>query len=430
MNMEAIMDNTLKLFWAVSLHFDSPVHIGSGDSEEYIGAANIVRNGAGEYVIPGTSLAGLFATRLHSTAMVKHEEQGSSSMIVNHSDIEELSASHLVFRTVILKPKNKFLRDRVRINPETKTAADKAKFAQWEILPQNTTFIIELDNVSKQDRLSDEQMASIQERINQVLASWNKESFFIGAHASVGNGFAKVISVKRCSLCKENYAQYLATPISELHKANMNWESINLDDIKFKPVFRRRYRLILKTGLHDPILIKGNSYYPSDTNPETDSPFVNRAGDIFVPGSSIRGAITAFMRKYGVKDWLTLCGQPQAQEQNQAHEDEPTKSSILFTDLKLVKDDKVKIVKLEHHAEDQFSRAVWGPGKFDEERAFNASFVGEILVADTYHQYDPSLLDRIFSFLMQGMKHRMISLGAGSAYPQMELEEIPCENFQ
>jgi CRISPR/Cas system CSM-associated protein Csm3 (group 7 of RAMP superfamily) len=302
----------------------------------------------------------------------------------------------------------------VRIDRETKTADDKAKFSQWEVLPENTTVLIELDNVSKGSRrLSEDKVSILKGWINQVFASWHKEGFFIGAHSSVGNGFTKVAKVKMSTLNKDNYQVYLNTASTDTQIVEkMQGTELDLASFDFIPSFKRRYRLIIKTGLHDPLLIKGNVFYPSRKNPETDAAFINRDGRPYIPGSSIRGAISSFMEKYDVPGWKELTG------------DTDRAGRIMFTDLSMIDSEaKAEFIQIERHAEDQLSRAIYGSGKFDEERVFNAVFQGEILLASG-NSLEQESLEHIFGFLKDGLRHRLIGLGSGAAHPEMTLEEV------
>jgi CRISPR/Cas system CSM-associated protein Csm3 (group 7 of RAMP superfamily) len=407
------MSKALRMMWAVELKFHTPVHIGKGSTDAYMGAAEVVQNGAGEYVLPGTTLAGLFFSRMSVSASIQENQKLYNSIhLQDGSKAEE--ASPLVFRTAVLSPKGDYLRDRVRINRETKTADDKAKFSQWEVHPHNATILIELDNVTKADNaLSEGDVSTLMGWINQVLASWQQEGLYIGAHSSVGNGFTKVNKAWICTLNKDNYQTYLATPSTDPDLVTkMGGTELSLASIKYRAAFTRRYQISVKTGLHDPLLIKGNDYYPSADNPATDSPFINRDGKVFIPGSSLRGAICSFMEKYQVNGWSILAGSTDKA------------GRIMFNDLYLQDSEpKPELVQIERHAEDQLSRAIYGTGKFDEERIFNAVFRGQVLVENT-QILSSEELDHIFSFLKDGMKFRLIALGSGAAHPEITLEEV------
>jgi CRISPR/Cas system CMR subunit Cmr4 (Cas7 group RAMP superfamily) len=407
------MSKSLRTFWAVELKFHSPIHIGKGSTDAYMGAAEVVQNGAGEYVLPGTTLAGLFFSRMSVSASIQ-ENQNLYNRIHLQEGSKAEEASPLLFRTAVLAPNGDYLRDRVRINRETKTADDKAKFSQWEVHPKKTTILIELDNVTKGDKaLSEDDVSTLKTWINQVLASWHQEGLYVGAHSSVGNGFTKIDKAWMCTLNKDNYQTYLSTPSTDPDLViKMGGTELPLDTIKYSSAFTRRYQITVKTGLHDPLLIKGNDYYPSKSNPATDAPFINRDGKVFIPGSSLRGTICSFMEKYQVNGWSELAGSTSEA------------GRIIFNDLHLQgSDPKHELVQIERHAEDQLSRAIFGSGKFDEERIFNAVFRGQVLVGNT-QILSSEELDHIFGFLKDGMKFRLIALGSGAAHPEITLEEV------
>lgn len=413
------MANTLRTFWHIKLKFLSPIHVGAGSLDGFLGASEPVKNGAGEYMIPGTSLAGLFFSRLR--CLVNGIE--NDPIFKKLTKDQDSGASHLIFRSITLDSSKSYLRDRVRINPETKTAEDKGKFSQWELRPDSSDTILEFDNCSKTERLESAAITQIKAWVELVLRSWHQEGFFIGAHSAVGNGKTRLISARKCDLTKANYKLYLDSPITELHNIEseaMGWEELEKLDVPIsQTAFCKRYKIKLSTGLQDPLLIKGNLYYPSKENPDTDAPFINRDGEVFIPGSSIRGAVSAFMHKYGISEWGELAGQYEDKDRKQA-----TASSIIFTDLSLTNAKAARQVQIERHEEDQLSRAIYQGSKFDEERIFNAEFEGEIYIQRAYHSLEDEGLDKIFNFIKDGMKYRLIGLGAGSAHPQMSIEEI------
>lgn len=404
------MPKTLKKFWSLKLRHLSPIHAGMGSSDSYMGAADVVQNGAGEYVIPGTSLTGLFFSRMQRSAIRADKDDLFNKLLA-----DDQGASFLIFRTLTLKQAKVLLRDRVGIDPKTKTAADGAKFSQWEVLPQTSTMLIELDNVSKAGSMLDNvEVERIEAWVQQVIASWSHEGFFLGAHSSVGNGYTRVEKAKHCRITKDNYEAYLDASYHSLADADMGWEDLDLDQ-KFIPAFIKRYKITVNTGLQDPLLIKGNSYSASRDNPETDAPFINRDGKIFIPGSSMRGAINSFMNKYELKDWDILSSNAT---------NKLAASHIIFSDLNLMNESKAKLIQIERHAEDQLSRAIYGSGKFDEERVFNAEFSGELMIKNVPQGMDDDSLESIIAALKFGMKYRLIGLGAGSAHPEMHIEEV------
>jgi len=412
------MNEIIKKFWILEISFKSPLHIGKGSSDTFMGAAQIVQNGAGEYVIPGTSIAGCFFSTLQDCAVIDPaNELGKELIHEANNDSNGSNASRLVFRTAVVKSKYNLVRDKVRINRKTKTAAEGAKFSQWEVMPQDMIIMLELDNVSRKDTLTGDQSNSIEKLIDTVLWSWHTEGFFIGGKSANGNGYAKLISARSCELNNTNFDAYLSSSYRDLPDTEMGW---NIHEFHappaFNKAFRKRYKLAVNIGYKNPLLIKGGVCYISSENPDTDAAFIQREGVPFIPGSSIRGAISSFMDKYGKTEWNKLLGQENDLPRNEQHG-----GYVIFTDLLMHKEGK--LLQIERHAEDQFSRAIYGSGKFDEERLFDADFYGEIFVLSGVPLPDNEL-DNLFAFLKSGIDLNMISLGSGACYPNIILEDI------
>jgi CRISPR/Cas system CSM-associated protein Csm3 (group 7 of RAMP superfamily) len=424
------MSKIIKEFWLISLKFESALHIGKGSSDAYMGAADIIHNGAGKYVIPGTSIAGVFFSTLKTCVnpddMKSELWREFTEGLDSKQDPENLKkpennvspeASRLSFRSVEIVPDWLQVRDKVRINRKTKTAADGAKFSAWEVIPKDLKIIIEFDNISK-SCLPEQGCNLILSWIDTVLSSWKQDGFFLGANSGSGSGFVKVTGIKRCSLNAENLDTYLNSSYQNLPNQEMGWKDYHPTSPSGSrtSVYLKKYSLKVDVDYQNPILIKGGVSIISKVNPGTDAPFIHRNGKPYIPGSSIRGAISSFMDKYGKKDWKILLGQEQ----------EDKGGYIIFSDL--MADDDVAInernlIQIERHAEDQFSRAIYGSGKFDEERLFDTQFTGIVYVLKGSPLADGTIEDLI-SFMQSGLKHSVVSLGSGACHPKITLEEV------
>lgn len=412
------MSKIIKEFWLVSLKFESALHIGKGSSDAYMGAADIIHNGAGKYVIPGTSIAGVFFSTLKTCVNPDDMNTPLWKEFTAGLDVKDNpEASRLSFRSVEIEPKWLQVRDKVRINRKTKTAADGAKFSAWEVIPEDLEILIEFDNISK-SCLPEQKCNLILSWIDTVLSSWNLDGFFLGAHSGSGSGFVRVTGIKHCSLNASNFATYLNSSYQSLPNQEMGWE-------KYQPtqpsgssqtVYQKKYSLKVDVDYQNPLLIKGGVSFISKVNPGTDAPFIHRNGKPYIPGSSIRGAISSFMDKYGQTEWKKLLGQDQ----------EDKGGYIIFTDL-MPADDSVinehNLIQIERHAEDQFSRAIYGSGKFDEERLFDAEFIGTVFVLRG-SEVTEDTIDTLIAFLQSGLKYNMLSIGSGACHPKITLEEI------
>ncbi len=98
---------------------------------------------------------------------------------------------------------------------------------------------------------------------------------------------------------------------------------------------------------------------------------------------------------------------------------------------KSVNDEKKHLLNIERHAEDEFTRAVLGSSKFNEERLFYAKVEGEIRVPLSFYNGIDSIdkkpmkekIINMMNFLKQGCDKRLISLGANGCYPKITIEE-------
>ncbi len=421
------MNNTYKIFYSVKLHFKSPVHIGRGNQDDYIGAAQIVRNGQGEFIIPGTSIAGIFSQCISKDKTNNSFDDAKNSWL---NDLQpDTRASLLIFRSAVLRPIGKSInvqalryRDKVRVCRRTKTAAEGAKFSQWEIWPEDTEILIEYDRmncIGLKD--NDEKTIFLDQYIENVLFRWQNEGLFIGGKRGTGNGFCEVKSILKLSVTNENYQDYIEKSYHELHTMT-GWQNLQKQDnlMDLPKLYPARYKLTVSIDYQNPLLIKGGSSNISAINADTDASFIQRDGYPYIPGSSIRGAFSSFMDKYHRDKWRKVLAQP-----SDDHAAPKRAGAVIFTDLYLRhefrshKSLKQKVVKIERHAEDQFSRAIYCTGKFDEERIFDVVFQGEILVLA-----EIDIVKELFAFIKQATEYNLISLGSGACHPNIHLEEL------
>ncbi|MCK4358505.1 MAG: hypothetical protein KAW92_07145 [Candidatus Cloacimonetes bacterium] len=377
------------------------LHIGIGE-ESPIGAAKIYQNGAGEYCIPGTTIAGIFFDTLANILPDKIIKNKKLWLKCTQNEKDNFYGSPLIFRTSILGSKNDLIiqiRDRVKINNETKTAEYGAKFSYWEIEPENVTFDIDIyiDRLSIR-HISNPEHKILENWIEAVAYSWQKEGILIGAFSSSGNGWAKLINIK-----KEN------KEINNLNKPE-----------HYKDIFKH-YTLEIKIGDEkdsygtNALLIKGGDSHESIIdNRVIDGVFINTGKRVFIPGSSVKGAFSFFMEKYGEPDWAKLLGKDE--------KDNPIEyaGDFFVQDLFPIDYNDNHIIQIERHAEDEFTRAVFGTSKFNEERLFHTKFKGKVLIRKN-DRFKPDEIEEMIKFLKQGMKHHLIPLGANSCFPEFDI---------
>ncbi len=392
----------------------SSLHIGSGDFDMFFGANGIFENGLNQPGVPGSSLAGVFIATLRDV-VADIEKDPLFYRITGDDGKEKKPASLLWFRSWYSDKAIKNLRDRLRIEPATRAAADEAKFAQWEIAPHELKIKVV---IGVEDRgLGIDDLGKIRHWIDAVAWSWKTEGVALGAFSAAGLGWCRLTEngLKRFEITRENHEVYLDTPINKLPDLESHWKSVMPKEEPNDQV--RRYlvydllveipkdwgieALLIKGGQHAFSLLKGN---------EVDMAFIHDGRCLFIPGSSVKGAFKAFIRRYR-KDLLDFFGKTDKGSESAG--------SLLIEDLRLDGDPREFLLPVERHAEDELTRAVWGGGKFNEERLFAGRFKGRVRIPVKKE----GEWTAVRGLLKQGFQHRLISLGAGGSYPAFSITE-------
>lgn len=418
-----------KIVYNLEFLIETALHIGSGILSPETGAGTIVQNGMGEYYIPGTTLAGLFFERLYH--LNKQNEDDIYKTLIGKVEIEGSEnkktfyiGSTLVFRSSIIKEPELMIRDRVKINRKLRTAEYESKFSVWQINPhihKEPLIIKAICEIDLSSFVIDNlrQSGNIQKKIDPSIAittvenvfnSWNKEGLFIGGYSSSGMGWAK------------------------LKSATKDGETILQDEIKRKlPSVFKTWDIILEVNKESDdygtngLLIRGGDEQISfrynewknnitqspisEINPQIDAVFMHDGKQLFIPGSSLKGAISFCLDKYGKIEWLkNLLGQ----------EKSDVGGKVFFKDLYPTNYKPEHLLTIERHAEDEFTRAILGTSKFNEECLFNTTFEGQIRC----YANDEKEVGNMIAFIKEDLcEKRVISIGAGSCYPKITIKE-------
>ncbi|HNZ26288.1 MAG TPA: RAMP superfamily CRISPR-associated protein [Spirochaetota bacterium] len=422
------MNNTYKIIYKLKLNLKTALHIGVGEISP-TGAGNIFKNGLGEFVIPGTSIAGLFFDTLENIygETIKTDKLYRKLTLRNIDDSKknDFEASFLIFRSAILQPNEdgivKKVRDRVKINSKVKSAEDGAKFSNWEITPDNLNPIeleIELDNISKSYKeklsLTNKEVEKIDKWVYDVSGSWEKEGITFGGFCSNGNGWAELIDAQCCKITTfEQYKNYLDDKL-DFVKMETTEAAKLYDTYKVEIVIDDEPEQYGTNSL----LIKGGDSHTSIVGNLADGIFINTGSKIFIPGSSLKGALNFFMKKYFreiYNEWEDFTGQNKENAGNLLIED-------LYPDNNFKREN---LILIEMHSECEFTRAVIN--KFNEERAFYTTFSGKIRIRKNlklYKEAPQKIKDIDFiSYIKQGCENGLISLGSGGCYPKIVIKK-------
>ncbi|MBN2694896.1 hypothetical protein JXR93_09560 [bacterium] len=455
--------NVGKIFYRFDMKLKTALYIGKGMSDP-AGVEEFYKNGAGEFVIPGTSIAGVFLSRASDLGIYKKSE--------NQSNKNDIFASRVVFRSTVLNNAVLKIRDRVRIDSSKKVAQDGSKFSYWEIEPDNETdnngfsfnFIVEIDGLSfmedkqtkksenfdkmmekeacgddldelqsekeKNKAFSKRDILTIQEAdeiIQKVASSFMKDGVAFGGHTSSGNGWCELKNIYRVDLNQNNFKEYLNC--KDISDFVYNKSASVLDEIKkidVKSVYDL-YTLKVAIGSGDDdygvnsLLIGGGNSHVSLNTSGSDICFVNTGKRVYIPGSSIKGVFSAFMEKYGVKNWDSFLG-------HDKEDGSPYDEGGWFLVEDLFPKIHTNIVNgnlkvIERHAEDEFTRAIFEGSKFNEEALFNTTFEGIIRVTKRKVDKERNEIDSLIEALKEGMKYSLISLGSGGMFPKFSIEK-------
>ena len=412
-----------KIVYNLEFKIETALHIGSGILSPETGAGIIAQNGAGEYYVPGTSLAGLFFERLYH--LNKQNENDIYNTLMGKVEMENSdknkkyynTGSPIIFRSSIIEEPELMIRDRVKINRKLRTAEYQSKFSVWQINPliikatceiDLSSFIIDdMRQASKINNKIDYNIVIT--TVERVFNSWNKEGLFIGGYSSSGMGWATLQSATKNgeSVLREEIRKDLPSVfktwdiILEVNKESDDYGTNGLlirggdEQISF------RYNEWKNNITQSPI---------SEINPQIDAVFMHDGKQLFIPGSSFKGAISFCLDKYGKIEWLkNLLGQ----------EKSDVGGKVFFKDLYPTNYKSKHLLTIERHAEDEFTRAILGTSKFDEECLFNTTFEGQIRC---YANDEKEVCDMI-AFIKDLCEKRVISIGAGSCYPKITIKE-------
>ncbi|MBF0121098.1 MAG: hypothetical protein HQK79_19885 [Desulfobacterales bacterium] len=395
------------------IEIKTPLCIGAGNPEGLEGVAQIFRDGRGEGIIPGKTISGVFFEDLEwfqniewlqdkdiNTDIFLKSWMGLSGKLSRQRLLNEHNKGRSALRFAsapITTSNSKYgVRDRIRLNSATRTVDDKAKFAQEQVIA-GTCFDFELEieimflfpqssDQTVKDELRDNLRIKILSQIEQVLKKWMTEGFFLGGSSSAGNGWALLCDLKKWDVKNDTYDDFLALKTNHYIPV-LNESSIYQRDVSIK------FEITLNNdnsnwGLDFIEIHQGDQYAFTS---ELDAPFYtewqinnNNSSDrnceeyFIIPGSSLRGAMRAFLSSYFPEKYIDLWFGKALLG------DEGSRSLIRIRDAKgeTVKSSEKLIVR--SHAEDEFIGSTFESSLFDHCPLLKGSFSGEMRYPSIY----------------------------------------------
>ncbi|MEL7638064.1 MAG: RAMP superfamily CRISPR-associated protein [Solidesulfovibrio sp.] len=366
---------------------DSVLHVGSGEALEYVGASCCFRDGAGRLVIPGSSLAGVFISRILELTQdenllkkmtAKHKASTKEASL--HSSVFRFATARLVAEES-LPPSISQVRDMIRIDITTRTAKEGGKFAKEIVWPGlRFLFRLELD----MSHLTGQEAEDLLALSWRVLAGEWGALGFVGGSSARGMGWFHLegLSLRLVDSVPSLRAWIEGQPLEpvpnerlpRIDNAAMGHKVWDLRlDIRQEPGGYGIWPAIVRTP-------KGDPHSEADVgftwvyrfSLDSDKKWGKRLVQV-IPGSSLRGAarsLLARLARSGRVDWTT-------QDVADLFGNQDMASPLRFCDAYLDADDRYKMVQ-ERVALDAFTRGVYGSAKFNLEPLFGGTFTGRI----------------------------------------------------
>ncbi|MBF0240060.1 MAG: hypothetical protein HQM12_20350 [SAR324 cluster bacterium] len=457
------MSVAFSILYQGTLVAESPLLIAQGKPEGLTGIMELRTDGSDCPVIPGTSLAGVFFEDLEwqqgKMSPSPHEHfQGLSGKLSRSR--EEDSRSALIFASSPLQAQGKSLahwrcvRDRIRMDEETRTVAEGAKFAQWQLITGSRfEFQLEIEPEFLNAEAREERL----QEIEQVLLRWQNHGFFLGHSSGSGNGWMRLENLQKWEVTASSYQNYLQGDPFEMRSL---FQSLSSEGVQGSTRFNYLpYEVNLQPdssawGLDFVEIHQGSQY---SLLSEMDAPFysekyfvsepsMNFQEYYILPGSSLRGAMRSFLRDYYPTEWIHWwfgAEKDSKQDNNASH---ARRGWLRFRDARGPRVPKQSWL-VHAHAEDEFTASTYESGLFDHCPLVEAVFEGRLAYPKDFEAtlikepgkktekteaakkaFDEAKkafeeLPKVLDFFFQQAGKRRVVLGGGGGHPSWKRTE-------
>lgn len=268
-----------RMYYALKVEFISPLCVSNG--ENMVADKDVLKNGSGEYFIPGTALAGA----LRNTLMLEKNEAG----IMGFSDGEKGNMSSVFISDVCLSDVKTTVRDCNQLT-ENKTSANKF---DMEIIEAGAKGIIYINYIVRENYIPEDDY-------NKAMANlFNKldnGEIRLGASKNRGFGRLKIKSLYECVFDRTDVDKYItfSRDTKNIEKYNTvyndwNEKFINKDILNADDYIKITVPLKLEGGIS--IRVYSTEPYQADYE------HITNTLKPIIPGTSWNGAIRAQIRK-------------------------------------------------------------------------------------------------------------------------------------
>ncbi|MCB0196281.1 MAG: hypothetical protein KDJ65_30295 [Anaerolineae bacterium] len=292
------------------LVLQTPAHFNSGDSAPASQVdLTLLRNSRGHIFLPGASIAGALRSYLRDREQGYHQSETEGGlttllfgMTKNDEETKEGEQSRLIVDDSVVATSAVEMRDGVRIEPETRTAADKAKF-DMEVIAAGTAFPLRFELLICADDDSDK----IRHALATALAGFENGEITMGGRKRRGLGQVKVAKwhVTRYDLtAPDDFIGWLTNEPSNPSSVDSIFAGLKAEPLG---IDKRDYFTLEATfSLNGPLLVRSNG----DTSPDAPDMVHLQARQSdgalkpILPGTSLTGVV----RHHALRIATTLHG--------------------------------------------------------------------------------------------------------------------------
>ena len=341
-------------FYEIDVTLDSPLNLSNG--EDYYTDSDVMTNGDGEYVVPGTSIAGAFRNYLTDLGV------GDVDSIFGYSKGEEGRMSPLFISDMVLGNDNGKLgiRDFVALS-EDKIVENKF---DAQILEPGVSGTIRMEYVQRED------MHDINTEIDRIISGIAFGDIRFGGNKNRGFGRFRVGNIRRkCFAKKDDLLGFLKNPVFEKddEQGFEEWEKSYEGD-------KHSYiKVQVPLKLTGGISIRRYSAVPG----RPDYEHITSNGKPIIPGTSWNGAIRSdvgrILKDFGMKDAERVI----TEWFGNAKKDEAKQSAIVFSESVIENSEPVPMTR---NQIDRFSGGTREGALYAEVSCFGGTTVLEYLV--------------------------------------------------
>lgn len=436
-----------KVVITAELVLDSPLHIGAGGDSNR-GAEPVVRDRSGYPVLPGSSLAGVFFEHAARLVKAKTDNAGAAALFKRLTGRDrslvaedEFTASILKFRSAPLVDKILFdappvhVRDGVRIDDKTRTAEDGGKHS-LEVVPPGLRFAFtleaELGGVDERD--SDELFDILYAVVWRDFGE--RRLGTLGKGAARGTGWFHLEHLESAAVdSSDSLRTYLdADDAREWVEKEVRFSVLGKDKGKSTlPDADVAVFDVMVSVLPDwPVLVRESPELGYLDESQADQVFVRIPQwsknssrwavklKPVIPGGSLRGALRAFVERL---DGSRASSDAKTLRQLFPGDGKDENASRLLVKDAALEVEEIKVKVVERLALDEFTRGVFGSGKFSEEPMFfEGTFKGRMIIESPKEGEKEALVKLVNSWGARDCG--LIPIGAHGAPAEWKIEEV------